>query len=97
MKPVRCKTENEIAEIKRQMRQWGDGARAEIYVRWKNRAIGHVFVAEQKDGKTYFYDPQSADKAVGKYFSDCIKGFTSYTRIDTLKVTDLILKCCTNQ
>ncbi len=97
MKPLRCKTENEIAEIKRQMRRWGDGARAEIYVRWKNRAVGHVFVAEQKNGRTYFYDPQSADKAVGKYFSDCIKGFTSYTRIDTLKVTDLILKCCTNQ
>lgn len=97
MKLIRCRTKNEIAEIKRQMKQWGDGARAEIYVRWKNRSIGHVFVAEQKDGKTYFYDPQSADKAVGKYFSDCIKGFTTYTRIDTLKVTDLILKCCTNQ
>ncbi len=97
MKPVRCKTENEIAEIKRQMRQWGDGARAEIYVRWKNRAIGHVFVAEQKDGKTYFYDPQNIKRNPERFFTMCMKGFTSYTRIDTLKVTDLILKCSTNQ
>lgn len=51
------------AQIEAQMAQWGDGARCEIFVAWKrNHGNGHFFVAEQVDGHTVFYDPQS-DKA----------------------------------
>jgi len=46
--------------------------------------------AARKDGKIYFYDPQNEKRKPERFF-------TTYTRIDTLKVTDLILKCCTNQ
>ena len=51
---------NMRARIEAQMAQWGDGARCEVRVAWKGaQGNGHVFVAEQVNGQTVFYDPQS--------------------------------------
>ena len=47
-------------QIESQMAKWGNGTRCEIFVAWKgNNGNGHFFVAEQIDGQTVFYDPQS--------------------------------------
>ena len=48
---------NGFEEIQQRMAEWGDGARAEVVVGFKNSA--HAFVAEQKNGRTFFRDPQN--------------------------------------
>ena len=47
-----------IDSLQEAMASAGDGTRAAIIVGWKNRAGGHVFVAEQVGGKTRYVDPQ---------------------------------------
>ena len=57
-------TQDAIDEIEAKMASYGDGARAIIRIgRFADdgsRLSGHVFVAEQINGKTVFCDPQSA-------------------------------------
>ena len=71
------------AEIETAMAKFGNGARAEVYVNWKNGGA-HVFVAEQSQGKTLFLDPQSGDKDCSRYFTDAIANGTMFARIDGL-------------
>lgn len=97
-KLVRCKNKNILGEIEEQMKKWEKektGTRAIIYVAWE-KTDGHVFVAEQKNGKTFFYDPQNFSFNAKKHFKKCIKSLTMFARIDTLSVTDLIFQCCRN-
>ncbi|MDD7201777.1 MAG: toxin glutamine deamidase domain-containing protein [Sphaerochaetaceae bacterium] len=47
---------DDFREIIKSMSEWGAGARCEICVAWDERN-GHIFCAEQIDGKTVFYDP----------------------------------------
>lgn len=44
--------------IEKSMKSFGNGARAEVYVQWKNGGA-HVFVAEQIGNATVFIAPQS--------------------------------------
>ena len=84
-----------MEDIEKQMRQWGDGARAEIKVSWgADPTWGHVFIAEQKNGRTYFYDPQSGDRDCSRYFRDVAPGQTEFARIDNLQPNEKILECC---
>lgn len=85
---------NGLEDICRNMRQWGDGARAEIAVIWKKTNSGHVFCAEQVDGKTRFYDPQTGETDVTKYFKNVEPGTVQICRVDRLDVTENIKKCC---
>lgn len=85
-----------IADIEKAMAQWGDGARAEVYVKWANGQGAHVFVAEQMDGKTHFFNPQSGSSNYRKAFAGVEKGFTMFARIDNLSVTDAIEECVEN-
>ena len=57
---------------------------------------GHVFIAEQENGKTRFIDPQSGEKDVSYYFdSGMIKPIkTRILRVDDKAFTQLIQKCC---
>ena len=47
----------ELANIRKQMAEWGDGSIAAVSVFWKG-GNGHVFVAEQINGETVFLDTQ---------------------------------------
>lgn len=81
------------------MKQWGDGARAEVYVAWPRKLGGgaHVFVAENRDGKIVYIDPQSAKEDASGYFKNVLKGRTMIARIDNLDPSDLIDGCCTSR
>lgn len=86
--------------IERAMASYGDGARVEIDVGWATSDgsgfDGHVFVAEQRDGKTYFIDPQNGDADVSWYFDYVQPGATRFARIDNLTPSDRIAECCAN-
>ena len=86
--------------IERAMASYGDGARAEIDVGWATSDgsgfDGHVFVAEQRDGKTHFIDPQNGDADVSWYFDHVQPGATRFARIDNLTPSDRIAECCAN-
>ena len=90
-----CPNGSGLQEIKKQMAAWGDGARAEVFVVWKN-GDAHVFVAEQINGETVFIDPQNHSADASKYFESVLKGFTSILRIDNNNPADVILDCCDN-
>ena len=86
--------------IERAMASYGDGAHVEIDVGWATSDgsgfDGHVFVAEQRDGKTYFIDPQNGDADVSWYFDHVQPGATRFARIDNLTPSDRIAECCAN-
>ena len=76
------------------MKKFGNGSRAEVYVKWENRDLAHVFVAENINGHILFHDPQSRRKEISYYFSFANKGETFVCRIDNLKFSDYIKQCC---
>ena len=84
--------------IEKKMSEWGNGSRAIVGVHWKNNGMGHVFIAEQFNGKTLFIDPQSNQSDVSYYFKDIKTSlkendYTYIFRIDNLEFTDKIKKC----
>lgn len=85
---------NGYYDIVNSMKTWGDGARAQIVICYANGVEGHTFVAEQRNGKTYFYDPQNPDKNANDYFNMCLSGCTQFCRIDNLMPNNRILECC---
>lgn len=77
--------------IEKQMAKWGDGARAIVEVRWKGRSSGHVFIAEQRDGRTCFIEPQvpslaGTDAFVAEYMCDATN--VRLVRVDNLPLTE---------
>ena len=93
---VWCMSGNGLEQIKAQMAAWGDGARAEVSIAWNDTGIGHVFVAEQRNGATVFLDPQSGDTDCSRYFKNAKKGLTNILRIDNNTPSNAILDCCDN-
>ena len=83
---------NGFEEIQKRMAEWGDGARAEVVVGFKNSA--HAFVAEQKNGRTFFRDPQNGFTNCLDYFSKAVDGETLLMRIDNAELNDTIGMCC---
>ena len=83
-------------EIIAKMIEWGDGARAEVYIKWiSNDDFGHVFVAENRFGEIHFLDPQNGTLDVEYYFDTADNGFTKFFRIDNLEPNELfITECC---
>ena len=72
----------------------GDGARIQICITWENGG-GHTFVAEQKNGKTIFLDPQISDSDCVRYFDLKKEGSIGiFWRIDNLVPSDLMKECC---
>lgn len=77
------------------MVEWGDGARAEIYVGWDSEDSFHVFVAENRNGDIRFLDPQNGNLDVEHYFDYVKNGLTKLFRIDNLEVNEkYIAECC---
>ncbi|MBE7016635.1 MAG: hypothetical protein E7420_00555 [Ruminococcaceae bacterium] len=97
---VWCVKGNGLQQIKEQMAKWGNGARAEVLVAWRDNypdIKGHVFVAEQRNGTTVFIDPQTGDSDCSRYFDMVVRGQTSIWRIDDNIPSDLIFECCINE
>lgn len=82
-----------MADIKTAMKDWGDGARAQVTVQWANGDSGHTFIAEQRSGRTYFIDPQNGNADVSNYFAKVERGSTQFCRIDNLRVSKYINDC----
>lgn len=82
--------------IEQEMASFGDEARAVVRVQWHERDYGHVFIAEQRDGKTWFIDPQSNDAAYeGWEFAISADG-NYLMRIDDKDFTELVLEAVRN-
>lgn len=81
-------------EIERLLKEWGEGARAEVGVTWKGANSGHVFVAENIGGKVVFIDPQSGEMDVSHYFKSVRSNQSRVWRIDNLNLSELIEDCC---
>ena len=84
--------------VEEQMAAWGDGARAEVRVAWKGaKGSGHVFVAEQVNGKTVFIDPQSGKTNYNPFDEIATRGYWAdahwLLRIDTNQFTDVAKRC----
>lgn len=90
---IHC-SKNGLDDIEKKMQIWGDGARAQVAVVWKNTNSGHTFVAERVNGKTIYMDPQNGSMDVKKYFSLVKDDSVRLTRMDTLDVSYKILDCC---
>ena len=54
----------------------------------------HVFIAEHKNGKTTFIDPQSGKTDVANCFNQAKAESIRYCRIDNLNFSDYIKGCC---
>lgn len=90
---IQCKNSG-IEDIKQTMNSWGDGARAQVVVYWNSpHGGGHTFIAEQRDGKTIFSDPQTGRMDVSKYFSRVVPNTTKFCRIDNLNFSKHIDVC----
>ena len=76
------------------MLQYGDSARAEVYVAWKGSQSSHVFVAENVGGVVRFMDPQTGNTDCSSYFSEIRPSYTYIIRMDGHEPTDLIKACC---
>jgi hypothetical protein len=85
---------NGLSDIQSAMSNWGDGSRAQVCVQWEYGDGGHTFMAEQRNGKTYFFDPQTGDTDVSWYFNEVHPGSTSFCRTDQLMPSNRILDCC---
>lgn len=79
--------------IEKQMKAWGNGARAEIYVAWKGGGA-HVFIAENDNGVIKYICPQSGRKDYSYRFQDVCDGTAGIARIDNLKPSKWITHCC---
>lgn len=85
-------TDQGKSKIETAMNLWGDGARAQIIVMW-TRTSGHTFLAEQRDGRTYFIDPQSGNQNYLDWVDSAIPGMTQFCRIDNLNTSPYIKHC----
>ena len=87
-------TDSGKTDIIKRMKEWGDGARAEVYVDWADDDLAHVFVAENRNGAIHFLDPQNGELDAECYFEHAKKGFTELLRIDNLEPDKEFIKLC---
>lgn len=89
------KTQNQVKNgLLDKMAEYGDGARAAIYVSWKGKRSAHVFTAEQQNGGTVFLDAQTHQYVdISLYLSHASPSKTKISRLDNLQPTELINEC----
>ncbi len=85
-----------MGKVEARMAAWGDGARAIVRVQWQDKygGGGHVFIAEQVNGRTMFIDPQSGTMDCSSHFALVKKSQTFVMRVDDREFTDLVFECC---
>lgn len=76
------------------LQEYGDNSRVQIYVKNKD-GTAHTFIGENYNGSVCFIDPQRG-KDASRIFNDeyIYLEQTMYFRIDDLKPTELIKRCC---
>lgn len=80
--------------IQNSMADWGDGSRAQVVVYWDSPlGGGHTFMAEQRNGTTVFFDPQTGNSDCASYFDRVLDGRTQFSRIDNLQFSSYIEDC----
>lgn len=83
-----------IANIEKQLKEWGEGSRAIIRVKWQGFASGHVINVEYTNGKFYYVDAQdryrSTDPKV--MLSGSAPSRTMLYRTDNATITDEMRK-----
>lgn len=86
---------NGKTELNDLMQDWGDGARAEVFVLWGNSNRGHVFVAENYNGKIIYVDPQTGKYGadVEEYFNHVQLDSVFTMRIDDKQFTNWVFDC----
>ena len=90
--------------IEKQMLRFEDGARAQVFVTWKegtekyvrNGKVvelpkSHTFVAENNNGIIRFVDPQNGKEDCSDYFTKVKNGCTMFVRIDKLPINEDII------
>lgn len=90
---IDCDKGSGIQEVTKLMKDWGTGARAEVYIKYKRRNSAHVFVAENEEGNVVFRDPQSGQTVKAPWQALASPGHTKICRIDNLKPSKLVLGC----
>ena len=81
---------------------WGDGARSHITLTYNSLLdeggvpIGHSFVAEQRNGATYYIDPQFGMVYNDDKIMDLFKSShdIKFCRVDQLEISDLGFSAC---
>lgn len=79
-----------VKNLESKMGEYGDGSRALVQVQWKGGG-GHVFMAEQRNGKTIYRDPQVGVKYDSNTLLTNVKpSSVRLTRVDNLSFSDNI-------
>lgn len=77
-----------IDRLNSKMASYGEGARAVVQVQWK-KGGGHVFIAERKNGKTVYIDPQVNKRYTAIYIASSVRpGSVNLVRTDNLRVSE---------
>lgn len=85
-------------EIHKFMKDLPDGAMCEVRCVWEKDSTGHVFIAEKRNGKVHFIDPQTGSEDVSHYFSKMKKNSTYFWRIDDAQLDEKYIEfCCKNK
>ena len=87
-----CPNGSGIDDIRKYMKEWGDGARAEISLQTVDGS--HLFIAEQYNGITFFLDPQNYEVNAEEHFKRKLFDTTRICRIDDLQFSELVRECC---
>ena len=95
-KTIDCSASSGIESMRKickEMAEMPDGARCAVQVTYDNNN-GHVFIAEQKNGKAVFIDPQTNRKDASDIFSRATGQYVSIMRLDNRKFNDMVKECC---
>ena len=84
---------NTINSMLSKMTEYGEGARAVVYVKWRGKNSAHVFIAEQEGKGTVFLDPQTGKYVNIRHYMDyAVKGKTMLSRVDNLSPKEEVVK-----
>ena len=81
-------------EIEKFMKKLPDGAMCEIRCVWEDGNSGHVFIAEKRNGKVRYIDPQTGENNVSHYFGKMVEDTTTFWRIDNASFNEELIKYC---
>ena len=85
-----------MGKFETRVKEFGEGARCVVRCSWRGRRSGHVFIAENVNGKVHFIDPQTGNEDCSEYFElMTLKGSQAPTllRIDDREFSELIHDC----
>lgn len=94
---LECCGSNDSADVKynihNKMVSWGEGSRAIVAVDFLLGG-GHVFVAEYRNGRVHYMDPQNGQLDCEDYFDDINTNTASILRVDNCSFTNRVRECC---